>query len=88
MAGAKIWQEGDDVHIDVRGLVPPQPMVAILSLLKSEKVKNHLVVHIDREPIYLYPELDECAWSHETTMVNADYYLIELNKLPNGNQTD
>lgn len=86
--GIKIWQECDNVHIDVRGLVPPQPMVAILSLLKSKKVKHRLIIHIDREPIYLYPELDECGWLYKTTIIDADYYQIELSKLSNSNHAD
>jgi Uncharacterized conserved protein (DUF2249) len=84
----KIWKEEDVVHIDVRGLVPPQPMVAVLSLLESEKVLDRIVVHIDREPIYLYPELEEYGWSYETSTIDADYYQVAISKLPNGKQTD
>ena len=29
------WIEADGIHIDVRGLPPPQPMVSILALVES-----------------------------------------------------
>ncbi len=88
MATVKIWQEGDDDHIDVRGLIPPQPMVEILSLLEKDKVRHSLIIYIDREPVNLYPELDERGWLHETTIIDADNYQISLSKQANGNQAD
>lgn len=61
----RIWRAADAVHIDVRGLDPPEPMVAILQLIDSGEVDTALVAHLDREPIFLYPELDDRGWSHE-----------------------
>ena len=71
MSGAKepsasrIWQTANTVHVDVRGLAPPEPMVAILRLLEGDEVGSVLIAHLDREPIFLYPELDDRGWSHE-----------------------
>ncbi|MCP4316152.1 MAG: DUF2249 domain-containing protein [Hyphomicrobiales bacterium] len=62
---AKEWPAPDGVHIDVRGLPPPEPMVAILTLLERPGMKGPLIVHHDREPIFLYPELAERGWQHE-----------------------
>ncbi len=76
----KIWQEGEVFHIDVRGLIPPQPMVAVLSLLESGKVPCCLMVHIDREPVNLYPELEERGWSHETSRVDDGYYQVKVSR--------
>lgn len=56
------WTDDDGRHIDVRGLPPPEPMVAILSLL--ERDIDSVIVHHDRDPIFLYPELAERSWSH------------------------
>ncbi|PWB65756.1 MAG: hypothetical protein C3F17_03160 [Bradyrhizobiaceae bacterium] len=53
------------MHIDVRGLEPPEPMVAILTLIDSDQVDCALIAHLDREPIFLYPELDDRGWAHE-----------------------
>jgi hypothetical protein len=62
---SRTWQAGDAVHIDVRGLDPPEPMVAILQAIDSGAVNTVLVAHLDREPIFLYPELDDRGWSYE-----------------------
>lgn len=61
----KRWVEADGVHIDVRGLPPPQPMVQILTLVRSIDDDRAIVVHHDRDPQLLYPELAEIGWSAE-----------------------
>ncbi|HEY0879091.1 MAG TPA: DUF2249 domain-containing protein [Zeimonas sp.] len=61
----KRWTEADGVHIDVRGLPPPQPMVEILSLVRSIDGDGAVIVHHDRDPQLLYPELAEIGWSAE-----------------------
>lgn len=63
--GPRTWRTADAVHIDVRGLDPPEPMVAILGVIDSGEAGSVLVAHLDREPIFLYPELDDRGWSHE-----------------------
>ncbi len=63
--GAEMWQTSEGVHLDVRGLEPPQPMVRILGLIDSGEAGDVLIVHLDREPIFLYPELDDRGWSYE-----------------------
>ncbi len=63
--GAEMWQPPEGVHLDVRGLEPPQPMVKILRLIDSGEAGDILIVHFDRDPIFLYPELDDRGWSHE-----------------------
>ena len=62
---SRTWRADDAVHIDVRGLDPPEPMVAILQAIDSGEVHTILIAHLDREPIFLYPELDDRGWSHE-----------------------
>jgi len=62
---ARQWRDGDETHIDVRGLDPPQPMLAILELIESGAVTGPIIVHHEREPIFLYPELAERGWRHE-----------------------
>jgi len=63
--GSRTWRTADAVHIDVRGLSPPEPMVAILRMIDSGEAATALVAHLDREPIFLYPELNDRGWSHE-----------------------
>lgn len=61
--GAPVRREADGLHIDVRGLEAPQPMVAILRLCASLEDGAAVIVHHERDPIYLYPELAELGWS-------------------------
>ncbi|HVO08068.1 MAG TPA: DUF2249 domain-containing protein, partial [Burkholderiaceae bacterium] len=56
---ARQWADPDGWHIDVRGLPPPQPLVAILRLIDSTPTLRVLIVHHDRDPMLLYPELAE-----------------------------
>ena len=59
----RTWHDSDGVHIDVRGLVPPQPLVAILSLVREQgHAGAAVIVHHDRDPLLLYPELLEIGW--------------------------
>lgn len=61
----RVWRTSEGVHINVRGLEPPEPMVAILRLLDSGEADGAVIAHLDREPIYLYPELNDRGWSYE-----------------------
>ncbi len=61
----RVWREAGTAHIDVRGLNPPEPMLAILRLLEQPDCSASVIVHHEREPVFLYPELAERAWRHE-----------------------
>ncbi|MCA1908398.1 MAG: DUF2249 domain-containing protein [Magnetospirillum sp.] len=61
--GAMVWREADGLHVDVRKLRPPYPMLAILRLIDSSPDLTGLVVHHERMPQYLLPELAERGWS-------------------------
>ena len=63
--GSRIWRSPEGVHIDVRGLEPPEPMVEILRMIDRGEVDSVLIAHLDRDPIFLYPELEDRGWSHE-----------------------
>ena len=58
-----ITKEDGTTVIDVRGLEPPQPLVEIISLLESADVSDTVIVHHDRDPLLLYPELDDRGWA-------------------------
>jgi hypothetical protein len=62
---SRTWLASDGLHLDVRGLDPPDPMVAILRLIDSGEAGNAVIVHLDREPIFLYPELEDRGWGYE-----------------------
>lgn len=65
VGGAAVWTTADGAHIDVRGLAAPAPLHAILTLIDQGCHEGVIVVHHEREPLFLYPELAERGWSHE-----------------------
>ena len=75
---AQIWRSGDVVHIDVRGLEAPRPLVAILTLIDGASNQGHIVVHHDRDPLYLYPELEERGWRYARLPSPGDEVRLEL----------
>ena len=62
---ARQWRETGEAHIDVRGLGPPQPLVAILRLLGTVEDDTRVIAHLDRDPLMLYPELAQIGWQAE-----------------------
>lgn len=70
------WNAPDGLHIDVRGLPPPEPMIAILRQLEMPNQTGPVTVHHDREPIYLYPELAELGWQYE--LIQGDQSEVRL----------
>jgi hypothetical protein len=56
------WQDTDGWHLDVRGLAPPQPLVQILQFIHRLPPDGVLIVHHDRDPLLLYPELVQIGW--------------------------
>ncbi len=63
LAQARRWKDADGAHIDVRGLSPPGPLVAIMQLIDSVPATTTVIVHHDRDPVLLYPELAEIGWT-------------------------
>lgn len=59
---ARTWSADDGLHVDVRGLQPPQPLVLILQLVREVGPAGVLIVHHDRDPLLLYPELVQIGW--------------------------
>jgi uncharacterized protein (DUF2249 family) len=56
----------DMAVLDVRGLEPPGPMVQILERLEKLGPGQRLVVLHERRPMFLYPQLDERGFLHDT----------------------
>ena len=52
--------------LDVRGLEPPQPMLRVLQEIDRLGSGAELEVRHDRRPMFLYPQLDERGFVHET----------------------
>jgi len=63
LAQTRRWMDVDGAHIDVRGLAPPGPLVAIMQLIASVAGAPTVIVHHDRDPLMLYAELAEIGWT-------------------------
>jgi uncharacterized protein (DUF2249 family) len=57
---------GARVILDVRGLEPPQPMVRVLQEAQRLPIGTVLEVLHERRPIFLYPQLEERGFDHDT----------------------
>jgi hypothetical protein len=79
---AREWSEDGVPHIDVRGLAPPQPLVTILRRVQGEDVPVRLVVHHDRDPVMLYPELAQIGWQAERVPAPPGEVRLLLTPMP------
>lgn len=78
----KYWREDGILHIDVRGLGPPEPMYAIIFHLEKPGEAGPVIVHHFCEPIYFYPELAEMGWSHKIMSGEPDEVRLILRQIP------
>jgi hypothetical protein len=79
--GGRVWCGADGVHIDVRGLSPPAPLIAILRLIESNNHEGVIVAHLDRDPVHLYPELADRGWSSARLDSQPDEFIFRLHKV-------
>lgn len=70
------------IELDVRGLEPPLPMVRVLELLETLAVGQQLEVVHDRRPVFLYPQLDERGFLHETVEPESGVVRIRIRRGP------
>jgi hypothetical protein len=77
VAGTLIWNSADGLHLDVRGLECPRPLLEVLRTIDGGEV-TALIVHLDQEPLLLYAELDGRGWSHEMLPADADGVQLRL----------
>ena len=64
--GVAIEWDGGVPSLDLRGLQPPQPAVTILTFLELEGCGDSVLVRLERDPVFLYPELVERGWRWES----------------------
>ena len=68
------------IEIDVRDLEPPEPMVKILEMLDKVDEKTLLLVHHHREPMMLYPKLEERGYTAVANKIEENYYKVVITK--------
>lgn len=70
------------VHVDVRGLEPPQPLIQILDALAQLPAGAELEVVLDRRPLLLYAQLEARNFVHETTQSEGGAVRIAIRRAP------
>jgi uncharacterized protein (DUF2249 family) len=80
----RCWRDGDGLHVDVRGLAPPEPLLRVLARLGDAGAGDAVVVHHDRDPLLLYPELAQRGWSAECVEGEAGEVRLRLTRAAPG----
>lgn len=70
------------LHVDARGLEPPQPMVTILEALSTLPPGAQLHAHTDRRPMHLYPLLEQRGFSATTEPQTDGSFLTTIRRQP------
>jgi len=68
------------VILDNRGLEPPQPMMRTLTKLENMNVGETLAIINDRRPMFLYEELNELGYMHNTEPLEDGSFKITITK--------
>lgn len=71
------------IELDVRELVPPEPMIKILETLPQVDENTLLLVHHHREPMMLYPKLEERGYEAVSNKIEENYYKVVITKKRN-----
>jgi uncharacterized protein (DUF2249 family) len=72
----------DATTLDVRGLEPPLPMVRVLERLDGLPAGAALTVLHERRPLFLYPQLEERGFQHETDEPEPGLVRIVIRRRP------
>ncbi|WP_240376970.1 DUF2249 domain-containing protein [Bacillus piscicola] len=68
------------MKLDNRGLEPPQPMMRTLEALEELEDTSTLLIINDRQPMFLYPELEERGYTHESEPLEDGSWQITIRK--------
>lgn len=71
------------IELDVRELAPPEPMMKILENISRVDEKTVMLVHHHREPMMLYPKLEERGYTAITNKIDENYFKVVIMKKRN-----
>jgi len=77
------WRNGI-LELDLRGLEPPNPMIAVLKIIENDEGGKEFYARLWREPIYLYPELAERQWQAELISEDEQGFWVRIYKVIEG----
>jgi hypothetical protein len=66
------------IVLDNRGLEPPEPLVRILEALNELGEGCVLESQLDREPLLLYPQLEQRGFLYETATADDGSVVIRI----------
>lgn len=70
-------------ELDVRGMEPPEPMMAILQKIHEIDEGTVLLVHHHREPMMLYEKLEQIGWQAIANKIEENYYKVVITRKAN-----
>lgn len=68
------------LRMDNRGLSPPEPLMRILAALDPLEPGGQIVAYMDRQPLFLYPELEERGCTYTCELQSEGHYLLTIDK--------
>ena len=68
------------MKLDNRELEPPQPMIRTLEALEQLRDDETSTIINDQRPLFLYPELEERGYTHETIELDDGSFQITIRK--------
>jgi uncharacterized protein (DUF2249 family) len=74
----------NEIHIDARGLEPPQPMERVMQTLALLRPGQSIRLLLHREPFPLYPILAERGYRYATHMASDGSYVILISRSDEG----
>ena len=78
MCGVPVIDDAGVPSLDLRGLEPPRPAVAILTFLAGPDAGDAVVVRLGRDPVFLYPELAARGWDWEVIHAEPEDVRLRL----------
>jgi TusA-related sulfurtransferase len=66
------------IQLDARGLEPPQPMMKILEAVATLPAGATIIAHTDRQPLLLYPLLEQRGFTYETTTQSDGSHVTQI----------
>lgn len=68
------------VRMDNRGLSPPEPLLRILAALESLPAGGQIIALMDRQPLFLYPELEKRKCTYTCEPNTSGCYTLTIDK--------
>jgi uncharacterized protein (DUF2249 family) len=80
-AGPRFWFDAQGLHLDVRALPPPSPMIEALRVLDGLRGgEDSVLLHTPQFPVHLLPELEDRGWAWEDVTDTSEGTVLRLSR--------